>query len=79
MGNFGETSLSHGCFVPVSLACLLHDFFRLSASLQASLCCHSAECQCRRCVSDASQMRLTFVSFGRVSLSLTAGLRRHNS
>ena len=58
MGNFGETSLSHGCFVPVSLAYLLHDFFRLSASLQASLCCHSAECQCRRCVSDASHIRL---------------------
>ena len=67
------------CLTGVSSLSHLHDFFRLSESLQASLCCHSAECQCRRCVSDASQMHLTFVSFGRVSLSLTAGLRRHNS
>ena len=46
------------CLTGVSSLSHLHDFFRLSASLQASLCCHSAECQCRRCVSDASHIRL---------------------
>ena len=59
VGNFGETSLSHGCFVPVSLAC---DFFRLSASLQASLCTVLSVS-----VAGASQMRLRCVSHSSLS------------
>ena len=53
----------------------LHDFsvsLRLSKRLSAVTVLSVS-------VAGASQMRLTFVSFGRVSLSLTAGLRRHNS
>jgi len=70
-------SLSHGCFVDrPCLTCMIFSVsLRLSKRLSAvtvlskRLSGHSAEC--------ASRIRL-FRTFGRVSLSLTAGLRRHS-
>ena len=78
-------SLSHGCFVDrPCLTCMIFSVsLRLSKRLSAVTVLSkrlSAVTVLSVSVAGASQMRLiTFVSFGRVSLSLTAGLRRHNS
>ena len=64
----GVSSLSH-----LHVCCMI---FSVSLRLSKRL---SAVTVLSVSVAGASQMRLTFVSFGRVSLSLTAGLRRHSS